>query len=152
GIPEAIESAAVRETLNDVLRSRVLPDDGIRDRAPGGGIPDDGRFALVRDAHRMDRVSGDVRPRQRLANDLPHTAPDLGCVVLHPSRPRQYLAVLLLAHAHDGSGMVEDDGPGARRALVDREDITGVVAHQSRLSRTTRRRVLPMRDFGSSLT
>src|SRR5690606_11579036 len=93
-----------------------------------------------------------VRPRQRLANDLPHTAPDLGCVVLHPSRPRQYLAVLLLAHAHDGSGMVEDDGPGARRALVDREDITGVVAHQSRLSRTTRRRVLPMRDFGSSLT
>src|SRR5690554_4820451 len=151
-LPEAVEAPVSRESLDDALRAGVLPDDRVRDGSARRSIPDDRRLALVRDADRMDRVAGDLGPRERLPDDLAHAAPDLGCVVLDPSRPRQYLAVLLLPHTHDGPGPVEDDGSGTRRALVDRENVSGVVAHQSRLSRTARRSVLPMRDFGSSST
>ena len=69
----------------------VLPHDGAGTRLQRPAVPHDERLALVRDADRAHiarlRAGGVQRLRGRVLDD----APDLVCVVLHPSRLREML-------------------------------------------------------------
>jgi len=51
-------------------------------------------------------------------------APDLGRIVLDPTRLRVDLRVLALRQRRDGAALVEQDEPRTRRALVDRADVS----------------------------
>jgi hypothetical protein len=122
---EPLDASVGRETVDDVLRAGVLPDDGVVDGLAGVLVPHHRGLALVGDAHRLDVVTGDVGLRQRLSDDLARVAPDLLGVVLDPARLRQDLVVLHLSRRDDPALVVEDDRPRARRALVDSDYIFG---------------------------
>jgi 5,5'-dehydrodivanillate O-demethylase len=66
---------------------------------------------------------GQGRIADRAAERLAGVLPDLHAVVLNPAGPGKDLRVLPLADGDDRAGAVEDDAPGARRALVDRGDV-----------------------------
>ena len=112
-------AAVLREFVHDRLGAGVLPDDGVVDRLAGGLVPHHRGFALVGDADGGDVVPGQVRLGQGRADHLAGVVPDLGGVVLHPAGLREDLLVLHLAGGDDAAAVVEDDGAGARGALVD---------------------------------
>ena len=60
---------------------------------------------------------------ERLDGDGELRRPDLLRVVLDPAGLREDLRELLLGHADDGAGVVEDDGAGTRGALVEGEHV-----------------------------
>ena len=62
---------------------------------------------------------------ERGADGRDDRVPDVLRVVLDPAGAREDLAELLLADAGDAETLVEDDGAARRRALVDREDVSG---------------------------
>ncbi len=89
----------------------------------GLSIPDDGRFALVRDADGGEIIGAYPGIAERGRNDLGRVVPDLERIVLDPAWLRIDLLVLFLGEPHDRTGLVEYDESAARGALVDGTDI-----------------------------
>jgi hypothetical protein len=79
-------------------------------RRPGRPVPDDGRFALVRDADAGDVTRGDPGLAQRRLGAAKLCRPDLAGIVLDPTRLRIDLAELLLRRSDDAAAAIEDDG------------------------------------------
>ena len=94
------------------------------DRLAGLAVPDDGRFALVRDADGVDVPGSETRPRDRLGGYAQLRRPDLFRVVLDPAGLGEDLLELLLRDGRDVAVLVEDDRPRARGALIQREYVT----------------------------
>src|SRR5699024_7880027 len=109
------------ELVDDLLGPGVLPDDRVVDRFAGVLVPDDRGLALVGDADRGDVALAQRCPGQGQTDHLAGVPPDLQRIVLHPAGLRQDLLVLDLPGLHDLTGVVEDDGAGAGRSLVDGE-------------------------------
>src|SRR5699024_1578288 len=107
-----------------------LPDDGVVDGLTGVLVPHHGRLALVGDAHGGQVAAVDIGTGECPAGHFAGIAPDLHGIVLHPAGLGQDLLVLDLAGVDDLTAVVEDDRPGAGRALVDGEY---VVRHVSPL-------------------
>jgi hypothetical protein len=99
----------------------VLPDDGVVDRAPGGALPQNRGLALVGDADRGDRAIGSGG--HGFAAGRNHPAPDLFRFVFDPARPGMKLRQLELRRPACPALRVEQHRAGARRPLVDRQDI-----------------------------
>ena len=108
-----------------ICRTAVLPDDRIMDRVAGRALPQDRRLALIGNAEYRDRA---VRRGHHFTAGRKDAAPDLFGIVFDPSRSRVMLRQLGLGGGARPAGCVEQDRPGARRALVDRQNI-GVAAH-----------------------
>jgi hypothetical protein len=88
---------------------------------------------LIGDPDRGDVLRRGAPGIQCLGDHEAHVLADLGGIVLDPSRAREVLLVLALAGADEEARTVEQDGPRARRALVDREDVARP-GHRTRTS------------------
>ena len=106
-----------------VRRAAVLPDDGVVDRLLGLRIPDDGRLTLVGNADAGQIQSVDVHDRNCLGDDRCLRSPDLVGVVLDPSRLGEDLPEFALCHGTGRSLLVENDGPGTARSLVQSKNV-----------------------------
>ena len=100
-------------------RAPVLPHDGIGERLARGALPHDRRLALIGDADRGDPPCADVLERR--ASHCEHRLPDLLRVVLHLARSGIDLGERDLRGCARPSLIVEDNGAGARRPLIDGE-------------------------------
>ena len=80
-------------------------------------------FALVGDAERRDVASPEASLGERLARHRDLRVPDLGRIVLHPTRLRVDLRELALRHRHDAAIGMKHDGARTRGALVEREQM-----------------------------
>ena len=69
----------------------------------------------------------DLGGGQNAGDDVAHVAPDLHGVVLDPPGAREDLLVLLLLDRDDLAVVIEQDGAGGGRALVDGQDVPLVV-------------------------
>ncbi len=99
----------------------VLPDDGVGDGPAGLALPQHGRFTLVGDADRGKVGRRDAGLRDRLGEHAELRRPDLGRIVLHPARLRKVLLELLLRDGANGAGVIEDNGAGTGRSLIQGE-------------------------------
>ncbi len=113
--------ALLLQLLADTGRLPRLPHDGPVHRLPRVPVPDHGRLPLVRDAHGRHFLH--LHPRQHLSYHGPDGGPDFQGVVLHPARLREVLRKFFLRQVHHLAGLVEENGPGAGRALVEGEDV-----------------------------
>ena len=102
----------------------ALPHDGVAHRASGGTLPQDGRLPLVGDTQSRDLLGVDVGGIHRLRQSPLLRGPDLHGIVLHPAGLGIDLAEGILGAGHDGSGPVEQDGPGTGGPLVQCHDIS----------------------------
>ena len=118
--------AVALQSLAEVRRAAVLPDDRVVDGLAGLAIPHDRRLPLVGDADGRDVARPELRAAERLGRHGDLRRPDLAGVVLNPARPGEDLLELLLADGEDGAVVIEDDGTRAGRALVEGEDVRHV--------------------------
>ena len=124
---EPLDATVGGEPVDDRLRAGVLPDDGVVDGLTGVLVQDDRSLTLVGDPDGRNVVAGQVGLGQCLPDDLANVVPDLLRVVFDPAGLREDLLMFKLAGRDDRPGLVEDDGPTACRALIDRDD---VIAHR----------------------
>ena len=101
----------------------VLPDDGGRQGAACGALPQHGGFTLVGDADGGHLTGGDACSNQGLAGAVELCLPDLQWVVLHPAGGRVGLVEFLLGGGQDVAPVIEDEGPAAARTLVEGEEV-----------------------------
>ena len=97
----------------------VLPDDRRVDRHPCLRIPHQGRFALIGDTDGRHLAGAQSTVGQRLATDLEGAQPELLAVMLDPAIAGEILFELLLRTGHRQPLGAEQDGPAARRTLID---------------------------------
>ena len=125
---EALDAAVGRESVDDLLRAGVLPDDRVVDGLAGVLVPDHRGLALVGDADGLDVVAGDVGPRRVPGRSPRGCSPRSPWGCARPSRPAG-------RSARARAGRSRRSSPSGRRrwragrgrALVDGEDV--VVAH-----------------------
>ena len=101
----------------------VLPDDGGRQGAACGALPQHGGFTLVGDADGGHLTGGDACSNQGLAGAVELGLPDLQWVVLHPAGGRVGLVEFLLGGGERVAAVVEDEGPTAAGALVEGKEV-----------------------------
>src|SRR6185369_17588718 len=99
----------------------ILPDDCVVDGLTGLAIPEERGLTLVGDANGGDVGCGEAGLFQRGVRGFELGLPDLVGVVFDPAGLREDLPEILLRNGADGAVVVEDDGSGARGALVERE-------------------------------
>ena len=122
-LPDPLGQAAPAQLVAVFRRPSALPDNGRIDGLAVPLIPDDSRFALVRDADALDVL----RPRADLSHGFLRNAqlriPNLYGIVLHPAGLRIGLRKFLLCDAADLAPAVEQNAAIARRAGIERHDI-----------------------------
>jgi hypothetical protein len=79
-------------------------------RFAGLTIPDDGRFALIRDADGRDVLWPHLGPPERLDRNADLRRPDFLWVVLDPPGRRKHLCEFLLGDRANRAVTIEDDG------------------------------------------
>ena len=110
--------------IADRGRAPALPNDGVVHRLAGVLVPDDGRFALVRDADACD-----IRRRQaaffkRLAHGVELRIQNDHGVVLDPARLGINLREGILRQRHDVAALVKNNRTGACGALIQSHNVT----------------------------
>src|SRR5262249_29838008 len=115
--------ADLAQVLAQPRGAPVLPHDCVRDRLAGLPVPDDGGLALVGDAHGQEISCGNSTFPQRVARHVALRREDLARVVLDPARLRKDLPELALSERDRAAGLVEDDRPRARGALIEGQDV-----------------------------
>ena len=80
-------------------RATILPHDRAMNRLAAGAIPNDDRFALIRDTDRRDVCRLQPRFRKYLARHVALARPDFLGIVFDPTRLRKVLAELALGDA-----------------------------------------------------
>ena len=111
------------ERVADPRRPSALPHDGVADRLPGGAIPQDGGLALVGDPDGGDLRSLHSRGGDRFPCHGKLAFPDLQRVVFHPAGLGVDLPDLALSQRDNPGLPVEQDGPRARGALIQSENV-----------------------------
>ena len=99
----------------------VLPDDRAVDRTARRPFPHEHRLALVRDSDGRDCLRTAVRLRKHRPDGGHSGGPKILGVVLHLAGAREMLVERLLGDGDDPRPVVEEQRPGRRRPLVDRE-------------------------------
>ena len=117
------EIGLVPEGVAELGGAAVLPDDGVIHGFARLGVPDDGGLPLVGDADAGDALAVDAHLGDGLGDDGGLGGPDLHRIVLHPPRLREILGELHLRGGSDVPFVVEDDGPGRTRPLVQGQDV-----------------------------
>ncbi len=102
-------------------RAQVLPPEPGSDRDAGGPVPDDGRRALVGDAHGVDRPAGG----QTAGGDLFHRCGDGGCVELDQTGERRLRQHRDVVDVLDGRVRTDHRAPHSRGTHVDDQDAHG---------------------------
>ena len=102
----------------------VLPDEGVVDGLAGGAVPDEGGLALVGDADGGDIGCGEVLLFEESADGGELRGPDGLRVLFDPAVLGVDLGEFALGGGEDDTVMVDDDGAGAARALIEGEDET----------------------------
>jgi len=109
GPAEPVRPGVAGQFADDAVGTGVLPHDRRVHRFPGRGVPQQRGLALVGDADRGEVGPGQPGLVQRAAGDRLDVVPDLGRVVLDPTRPGIDLVVLALVERDDPALGVEDD-------------------------------------------
>ena len=123
--PKGLFQALGLQAIADAGADAALPDDGRGDGPAGLPVPEDRRLALVGHAHRRQVAGRERRPGQGRAGRFQLRRPDRLGVVFHDARRRQDLRELLLGGGDDPAGMIENDRPAGRGALIEGEDVLG---------------------------
>ncbi len=116
-------SGSVLPFLAELLGPHTLPDDGIVNGFPRGLLPNNGSFALIRDADGRDLLKIDLAFFQRAANDILRAGPDFHGIMLNPTGLRINLRMFHLVGANGQSLGIEHHAARARRSLVNGHDI-----------------------------
>jgi hypothetical protein len=116
--------AAVSAELVAYARgAAVLPDNGVVNGFARLTIPDEGGFALVRDANGGDIAGFGTGFVHGFDSDAELRRPDLLRVVLDPAGIRIDLFNFLLRDGADAPGMIEDNRAGAGRSFIEGENV-----------------------------
>ena len=94
---KVIAAVSGLHAVDNVLCSRVLPNNRVIDEFSRGLIPHHCCLALVRDPQPRDVVAGEGGPGKRFPHHFPGVVPNFLRIVLHPSGLGQNLFVLALA-------------------------------------------------------
>ena len=116
---------ALLQVLDGLRCPAALPHDGVVHRLSGLLVPDNGGLPLVGDADGSDIAVTRPDFAHGLQHDGELRGPKLHGVVFHPAGLGVDLPELLLGSAAGGPLAVEQDAPGAGRALVQGDHITG---------------------------
>ena len=112
------------ERRDDAIGARVLPDDGVVPGTSGLRVPDDGGFALVRDADRGEIGGRQAGAVQGAGDRFVDAGGDLQGIVLDPAGPGQNLIVFDLVAGDLLAVAVEDHESRAGRSLINCADVS----------------------------
>ena len=112
--------ASILERSAERLRSTILPDDCSVDRLQRIAIPEDDGLALVGESHRSDLGTG--CGLECLSSYSTRHVPNLGRVMLYPTRTREMLRKLGVSATEHATIGTDDEAGTARRSLIDGED------------------------------
>jgi hypothetical protein len=115
---EAILSAILAQHVTDILRARILPDDGIEIRLTGLGIPHDGGLALVGDTHRGNITGLGAYLLHRCLDHVLCASPNLHRIMFDPTGLGVDLLVLHLVNADHPTTVIENHTSGTGRTLI----------------------------------
>src|ERR1041384_7644148 len=101
----------------------VLPDNGIRHRLTRLSVPHDCGFALIGDSDRGQVTRFQLCLRHGFGDYRLSSLPDFFRIVLHPTRLRINLAVLLLRAGHHLARVVKNNEARAGGPLIDGADV-----------------------------
>src|SRR5580700_685677 len=118
-----IGAALLGQLGNVLIDARVLPNQRVVDGMAGLAIPNHRGFTLVRDADRGKIARSQAALFQRFRDHLLRPPPNLRGVVLHPSRLRIDLFVLLLGHRNNAPGTIKYDESSTGCTLIDSSDV-----------------------------
>src|SRR5688572_21701906 len=109
--------------IDDRIRTRILPDDGIVNGLASIFIPDDSCLALIcnADGNNISRLKS--VHFQRTLNHLLSPQPNFQWIMFHPARLGINLPMFLLVNRNDISSMIEDDKASTGGALINRRDV-----------------------------
>ena len=93
------------------------------DRFARVAIPDNRRFALIRDADRGDRLRAHAGMGQGLTSSCQLSVPDRFGIVFHFTGARQDLRKFLLRGGDDAPRPIEQDRAAGGRALIECQDV-----------------------------
>ncbi len=113
----------------------VLPGDGAMDGLAGGAVPPHCGFALVGDAGGGDIARPQARLLQHVACAQATVSSQMRVHRAPPSPTREVLRQFALRHRQALAARIEQDGPGAGRALIDGEQRSHGLTSNSRLRR-----------------
>ena len=113
----------LRELRNIIGHARVLPDDRVVDWFPRLLVPDDGGFALIRnaDCSKIRRLKS--RSAHRTGNHAFSSPPDFLRIMFNPTRLWIDLLVFLLGDTDDLARTVEDDEARTGCALINGSNV-----------------------------
>lgn len=100
----------------------ILPDDRAMKRAAGGSFPEQRGFALIGQADGGEIGPGEIGFGDGGERGAAGGFPEIGGIVFDPAGLRKMLGELLAGGALSVTLMVEYDGSGGSRALIERED------------------------------
>ncbi len=122
-LAEDVRQALGLELVAVLRRAPALPDDGVVDRLARLLVPDNRRFALVRDADCSDVLGRGIDLIHGFLRHADLGRPDFHGVVFHPSELGEILPELLLRHADHFSPLIEENTAGARRPCIQGHDV-----------------------------
>jgi len=121
--------AACPQFVADAARAAALPDNRIVHGLSGRALPHDHSLSLICDADCRDLPGLDLRRIDGTASSIELGLPDLFGIVLDPARLGENLPERNLFYADDDAIVVEQNGPGRRRALIQGENIGCFAVH-----------------------
>ena len=111
------------QRINHFRRAPALPYNRMINRFSCFLIPDDCRFALIRNPDSRNVLRGHTDIRHRLRHNCHLRRPDFPRVMLHPTRLRIDLRKFFLCHAANRAFFIEKNTSRTCRSLVKRHDI-----------------------------
>jgi hypothetical protein len=100
------------QSIAQVSRPPILPDDRSANRPPRSAIPNDHSLALIRDPDGRNITGRKASQFERFRRQLELSGRDFVGVVLNPAIVREELAKLTLSRGDDIAIVVKDDRPG----------------------------------------
>src|ERR1035437_2385922 len=104
-------------------RAATLPDDGVIDRLAACLFPDNSRFTLIGDADRGHFVGTNARLFKNLPRHATLASPDIHRIVFYPLGLPIDLCNLFLGDINDFPVLIEQDGTGTCRSLIESQYI-----------------------------
>ena len=127
--PKLIDTAGSNQCGHHVVNPSILPDDRIHYRIARSAIPKDRSLTLIRDSNSRQVSRFQIRPVERLRDDLTSPLQNFLRVVLHPPRLWIELLMLSLRDRYAAAAAIEHHEACTGRPLVDRTKIPLGQAH-----------------------
>src|SRR5687768_9692660 len=109
--------------IDDRIRTRILPDDGIVNWLARIFIPDNRCLALICNANRCNISGLKSAHLQRTLDDFLSPLPNFQWIMFYPARLGINLPMFLLVNSNDISSMIKDDKASTGGALINCRDV-----------------------------